>query len=329
MAKTATARKAEVLPPESPDLALVQTDGQKVGSFLAGIVPFFREAAALERKANATLVSARALDPPVAADGDAYIQTFIRTASADTKAVEAHWSVCQTFSALHRRLTAARGRATQPLEEASGIAQRLHNRYKEDQERKAREETDRLRMAAEARARADREAEAKRLEAEAEAAEAARTDLSEREEAFVSYLTGPYPMPERAAQQAGYKEPMKAAARLLSLDKIRAAIEAVQTAKAAREQAAATRQQPVLVEVEAVRPDVAKVGSDRVTWSGEVTDEASFIAAVLDPATRMRLGIPADVLQINGVKLNEFARSLHEQLDRWPGVRAKKSTRTI
>ena len=40
-------------------------------------------------------------------------------------------------------------------------------------------------------------------------------------------------------------------------------------------------------------------------------------------------GIPLDCLQINTVKLNEYARSLHEQLDRWPGVRARKTTKVV
>ena len=329
MAKTQT-RKAEVLPAESPDLALVQTDGQAVGAFLANIVPFFRKAGELERQAKDMLLAAQRITAPATSDEDAQIQVFVRSTTASRKQVEEHWSICQVFSGLHRKLTAGRGRATQPLEEAASVAQRLHNRYAEEQQRKARAEEDRQRREAEERARVAREAELADLERQALAAEADRDDLSEREQDFVQRMVAfPTAGGERCAAGAGYKDGFKAASRLLSTPKILEAIKARQQAIAIREQAAAVKEQPVEVEVERVRPDVQKVGSDRTTWAGEVVDLERFRAAALDPVERTKYGIPADVLTVDGPKLNEYARSLHEQMDRWPGVRAKRTTRTV
>lgn len=329
MAKTAT-RKAEVLPAESPDLALVQTESQVVGAFMVGLVPFFRTAAALERQAKDMLVAAKALSAPVNSDQDAQLQVFVRSTTASRKQVEEHWNICQVFSGLHRKLTAGRARATAPLEEAASLAQGHHNRYVEAQQRQARAEEDRQRRDAEERARIAREAEVADLERQALAAEESSADLSEREQDFVYRMVAfPSAGAEGCAKGAGYKDGVKSAARLMSLPKIQQAIEAQQQAIRIREHAVAVKDMPIQVEVERVRPDVQKVGSDRTTWACDIYDPDAFLAAVLDTGTRLRLGIPADVVEPAQKALNELARSLHEQLDRWPGVRAKRSTRTV
>lgn len=316
--------EVEVLPPEAPELSMIKTDGAAITSFLANVVGFFRDAAALETRAKNYLVSAKALTPPTTAEEDADLQAFIKTGAAGEKEVEAHWGICQVVSGIHRKLTAARGRGTAAFSDGRAIAQRYHNDYADRVRREAAREQERIRQLAEDNARAEQEREAKALEAEAVRLEEASADLSDRERIFVDHVfmgtAG-----ERAAGLAGFKEPFKAAARLMSLPKIQAAIKAKQDARTAREQAAATREKPLDVRTDTVRPDLIKVGTDRSTWTGELLDADALMEAFLGG----KHGIPRDLWQVNPTKLNEYARALHERLDLWPGVRAKKNTTTI
>lgn len=321
-------REPEVIEPHDPDLAVVETDGSVIAKFIEGIVHFFREARELEVKAVTTLSKARALKAPKSADDDSNIQTFIKQANADRKTVDAHWSICQTFSQVHRRLTSARARATDPLEEAARIAQRLHNDYAEEQRRIAAREQERLRQEAEEKARQDREREAQQLEAAALEREQASAELSEREQHFVRLVADNNQPPALAAFNAGFKNQEKAAARLMATPKIIDAIKATRDAIAIRQQAAATREKPLDVRVETVKPAVGKAigGSfDRTTHSAEVLDQDAFIAAVISG----KHGIPWDVLTVNQPKLNEYARSLQERINLWPGIRHNRNTKTV
>jgi len=321
------AKTPEVLEAESPDLKMVETDGSAIGAFLRNVVTFMREAMALEQKAKATYLAAQALKPPKTADEDSAIQTFIKGTTADRKVVEAHWAICSTFSQVHRRLTAARGRATEPLESAAAIAQRLHNDYADAERRRAAQEQERQRLQAEAVARAEREAEAARLEAEALAKEQESVALSDRESWFVDLIVSGN-NPVTSARTVGYKNPAQQGPRLMETAKIVEAIKARQDAKAIREQAAATREKPLDVRVETVRPNVGKAtgGSfDRTTHSAEVLDERLFIEAVIGG----KHGIPADCLTVNTAKLNEYARSIQQQVNLWPGIRYKRTTKTV
>jgi len=325
-AKT-TARIAEVVAAESPDLAVIETDGAAVTAFMRNIVAFFRTATQLEQAAQATLGRAKLSVAPTTADEDTQIQIAIKGANTDRKALDAHWSICQTFSQVHRKLTAGRSRGTAPLDEAAAIWQRHHNTYAEAARRKAAEEQDRVRLAAEAKARADQAAEAKRLDDEAVRLEEASADLSDREQMFIERVVNDHTPPQRAAELVGFKDAFKAAARLMSLPKIQRAIKAKQDAAAAREQAAAVREQPLDVQVETVRAEVVKApgAHDRTTHSATVLDPARLIAAVISGG----YGIPADVLMPNPVKINEYARSLQARIDLWPGVQYVKSTKTV
>lgn len=326
------AREADVLDvqqaPVNPDLALVDQDRGSLQEFLTGLTRFFGRARVLELKAKATLTTARTLQPPKSGDEDAHVQTFIRTANAGRKEVEEHWSITTVVHGLHRKLTAARARATTPYEDAATIAQGLHNRYAEEAKRKAREEEDRLRREAEARARQDRERELEQLEQQALDAEAATDGLSEREDTFVAEYHRTHDG-YRAASQAGYAQPRSQAERLLANPKILRALQAFKERDATRRQAEAIRTAPVRVETPVVKPDLVKAGSDREHKAAEIFDADAFLAAVVDPTTRAKLGIPVDTIAPNAVKLNEYARSLGELINRWPGVRLKKTTKTI
>jgi hypothetical protein len=327
MAKPAAAKGKAIVPEivvDTEELQVATTEGGLVATFLKGLTEFFNRARDLEAGAKRTLEEARKWKAPTNGDQYKALVERVRAATAAKREIEEHWQITATVSRFHRRLTAARERGITLLDEATALGTQLHNAYAEQERRRAREEEDRQRREAEERARLDRERELARLDAAALDAEAQSADLSDREARFVDYYTGPYPSPARAAQQAGYKNPDHAAAKLLSLDKILKAIEAKRDALRLREQAAAKRTAPVEIERVSVKADVAKGDTSR--WSADVFDAGLLIAAVLDPLTRTRLGIPADVVTVDAVKLNEYARALHEQLDRWPGVRAKKTT---
>lgn len=301
-----------------------ESDQAIVRSFLSGLVPFFRRSTELERHALDYQRDSKTLVLPTNGEEDARIQSFIKTGSAAKKTLESHWDICQAVSRLHRALTGKRGIGVAALEDGALRAQRLHNTYVENARRRAQEEEERQRREAEERARIQQEREAAQLEQQALDAEAGMQGLSDREDVFVEQFHK-HGNGTLAAKTAGYKDPGKAAMRLLDTPKIVTAIKAKETADASRRQAAAVRAQPAIVNVEPVKADVQKVGTDRTTWSGEIVDEVEFIHAVMSG----KHGIPLDVLQINQKVLNDYARSLETRLDLWPGVRAKKSTRTI
>lgn len=320
------AAEPEVLEAESQDQALIATDGNVIATFMRNMGAFFKQAAIIERDAKALLAKARTLNPPTNGTEDLAIQVFIRQVNTEKKSAEAHWGICQAFSSVHRKLTAARGRTTSLQEEAAAIAQRLHNAYADQERRRAAEEQERRRREEEAKAREARDRELAAQEQRALDLEAASDELSERERRFVDYITGPYQDPQRAAQQAGYKDP-NIGFRLLQTAKIEAAIEAIKEAKRVREQAQALRQQPIDVRVDEEKPDIQRAGGgfDRSTHAAEVLDLAVFRAAVINGGH----GIPWDVLTVDQTKLNEYARSLQERINAWPGVRHKKTTKTV
>ncbi len=308
-----------------PELAPAREESAIIGGFFGNLIAFFTEARALEVAAKSTLAIARTLKPPQSAADDVGLQTFVRQASSDRKKIEDHWQIASVVYSFQRRLVAARKRGTDALEEAAGIAQTFHNRYVEDEKRRAREEQERLQREADERARRERQAELDRLEAQALQAEQASPVISAREARFVDFYTGPYRDPERAAQMAGYAKPFDAATRLLALPKIVEAIDAMRRSKALRDQKAAVAERPMQVEQVTVRPNVQKVGVDRTTKTAEVFDARLLVEAVLGG----KHGIPADSLMPDPTKLNQYARDLGEVINRWPGVRLVKKTTTV
>ena len=323
---SAPAHEPEILPAEDALEALVPVEDKNlVTSFLGKIAPFVKRAIELEAKAKDYQLEAKKLKAPTTADEDAKIQTFIRTGNAAKKTVEEHWKITAIISGIHRKLTAKRGIAVQALEDGAAIAQRLHNSYVDAEKRRVAEENRRRQEEAEANARAEREREAAALEEKALEAERGMQGLSEREQAFVERVHAGV-TPARAAEVAGFKNATAQAARLMAEPKIVQALEAKRTAEAVRTQAAAVREQPLEVQFEEAKPEIQKAGGfDRSTHTAEVLDETAFIAAVIQG----KHGIPWDVLTVNQTKLNEYARSLQERIGMWPGIRHKKSTKTI
>lgn len=319
---------------DSPDVQMLRSDGSVIQQFLAGLVPFFLKATEAERSSVARLARVRTLVAPKDADADGRMQMEIKDANAAIEEAEELWNpICAAFFGVHRKLTAKRGltigddKRPGYLLQAKMIAQQHHNRYSEEAERQRQAENRRLQQEAEARARQDRERELELIEQEALKAEAASTDLSEREEIFITRIVDG-DLPVRAAQATGYKDPQGMATRLLDTPKIAQAITGRQSAKALREQASAVREMPVQTTHYEAEKQIKKIGTDRTTWSAEVYDVEAFMAVVLDPTSRMRYGVPADVATFVQTKVNDLAKALHEKLDVVPGIRAKKNVST-
>ena len=327
--------------PENPELAMITNEGGIITGLLGGIQKFLGQANELESDARSALAVAKTmrLAPPQNGEDDQRVQAFVRGVNEKKKTVEEHWTITAKLSAFHRKLTAKRNVAVEALEEAAKIGNDLHAKYKADAERSAREEADRLRREAEERARLEREQELAALEARALEAEAASTELSERENTFVKHYAA-HGKPAEAARYAGYKDPATMGVRLATSPKIQAALEAISQAAMLRKQAEAKKEAPILVsDVPEVRPDVSK-GGDRVTWSATITDVDAFLTALLDPVTRTKHGMPIDiiidtmkqVIKSNDNKLpalNRYATQLTEAVGRWPGVRADKKTAVL
>lgn len=316
-----------------PEMLQTRDEGLTVREFIAGLVPFFQQARALELKAKARLEAARQLTMPASQEDDTAVQMFIRASSAEKKVVEDHWTITALLFNFQRRLVAVRKRATDCHDEAERIAQSLHNQYKAAEQRRVDEENRRRLREAEEKARADREREQAELERQALELEAKSKELSDREQKFVELYCGEGTTAagvkgdaRQAAARAGYKNPAEQGAILIGREKILAAIRAKESAKALREQAAARREEPVFAEeVPLEKPRIGGGGVDRTTKSGEILDERAFVDAVCEG----RHGIPRDILIIDPARLNQYARDMGELINRWPGVRLKRNTKTI
>lgn len=337
MAKKQDTKPAEpVVLDAAPDTTtLVAEDTNIIRAFFSGTVAFFAKAATLERDAKERLdianqMKAKFATTPITRADDEQLQIDIKASRAKRAEIDGHWQITVIASRFHKRLVGGRERSGLMVDEAVEIEQQLHNSYVRDEERKAREEENRRRAAAEEQAARDREAEALRLDEEASRSELAAATLSEREHAFCDYQLSRGMSPFEAAKAVGYKAAAAMADKLMASPKILAALDEKKRAIIAREQAAAVRSKPLNASYERVRPNVTKVAGTRDSkrWKATVYDAEAFLAAVLDPRTRLQHGIPTDVVTFVQPKLNELARALQEKMNTWPGVRAEEDRST-
>lgn len=310
--------------PENPELAMALSEGSTIAAFVVGLREFFRRADDLEIAAKSQLEAAKLLKMPTSREEDDTMQEVVRSATYGIKEIGEHWTITSALSKFHKRMTARRDRGVEMLEEVKAIGNGFHTRYKAEAERKAREESDRLRREEETRQRAERDRETAALEAQALAAEESSPTISDREMRFLAELSRTGGRGTEAARFAGYKDPIVQAARLLSSEKIQSVLKARDNAETLRKQATAVKQAPIEVTTPTVKAAVSK-GGDRTTWGAEALDPQALIDAVCEG----RHGIPRDVLMVNPAKLNEYGKSLHELIDRWPGVRHVKKTGVV
>lgn len=319
--KALTPAKAPTISPEMTEFVTLSS---RLRELLAKATEFFRGARERETKALATLEDAKRLKAPKDAKADEGLQLWTKACINAKKENEAYWAdVTRGLDGLHRRAVAGRKRSVDPLDAAIKIGNELHNGFVDEAERKAKIEQDRIRKAAEDKAAEDRARELDELERLAVEGEQASAELSSRERAFAERMAalGPgEPMDgpaEAAAKAVGYRDPGKQAGRLLASVKVLEAIEGLRTAQAARSQAAAVSSVPVVASTPSVAPNVVKASgvSRRTYYSAEITDPVALRAAV-DAGK-----VPADVLVFSQPKLNDYADSLKEGINAWPGVR--------
>lgn len=315
---------------ESPDYQALVVNVPTMEQFLGRARLFFQEAHALELKADATLVDAQALVAPTTEAEDLAVQQFIKRTQAETKALEEKWKITVVAHRIHSMLTAARGRAAQKLKAANDLGQKWHNAYVTEENRRAAEEQEVLRLAAEAEAQRAVDAAAAAAESEALRLEEGSPILSKREESFVELMVDFPTAPVQSAKMAGYKNPSEMGPRLMTYAKILDAIHAKKTAARIRAQAAARLAAPVYVDVPTVRPNITTGRAsggvvDRTTHAAEIVDAQAFVKAVVE----RRHNIPLDCLMPDPTKIAEYARSMREQINRWPGVKYKKTTKGV
>ncbi len=325
---------AELVPAEpETDLAFVQEAGSAVVAFLKGAAAFLTRANSLEDRAREVKALALTLKPSTNSTEDESVQAFIKRCNVGKKTIEGHWDgtdaepgISRILHRLHRRVTNKRDIGGKLLDEAAAIGNKLHNDYLAKAERDAEEKRRREQAIEDERARKARADELAELERIALEKEAESDELSEREQGFVARVAVNY-HPTVAAREVGYKNPEQKGAQLLTYSKIADAIQATREANALREQAAAKAQAPLEVATVEVEPDVIQAAGtqDRKTWRAKVTDEQAFIGAVFAGEHK----IPRDVLCIDLVKLNQYARDLRTVINRWPGVEAVSSNKVV
>lgn len=328
MAKKKAAEKVHVpevvdVQPENPEQALISSEGGGIAGFVAGLRQFMVGAADIEKNAEASLVAAKAWPAPTSKLEAERIQQGIRQATQDIKQAEDYWGITSVVYRWQRRLVALRERPIEKLNEVKAIGDRHVNAWNREQKRIADEAAAKERREKEQEERERRERELAEVEAAAVKAEESSPDLSPREEMFIDEFLRNNGNGQAAAKYAGYKDPLGQSARLLTNDKIKKAIEAKQQAAALRRQAEAVRQMPIEVEVEPVRAATTK--GTRTTWGAEITDAQAFINAVFEG----KHGIPRDVLMIDEAKVREYGANMQALIDRWPGVRHTKTTKTV
>lgn len=326
MARTIAMRKRVPDDLTLPEASLVVSDSPSISSFLKNIEPFFRQAGELEQASRDALDASRLVPAPVTEEDDETIQVQIKANTAGKKEIEAHWSVTTLFSGFHKRLTAARGRATGNYEAANERLQRLHNDFADAARRKAAAEQERIRRENEEQARQERERELRRLEEEAVTLEEGAEELSDRELTFAKLVSEGW-SDVSAAQKAGYRDPKTMGPRLMQREKVAATITRYQEAKRVREQATAVQQAPLQVRTETVTPSLRRAAgaSDRSYHYADILDAKAFVEAALTGEH----GIPAEALMPNQTWLNEQAKALQQQIERWPGIRYRKTTKTV
>lgn len=186
----------------------------------------------------------------------------------------------------------------------------------------------------EAAERARREKELKEQEAAAQKLEDESPDLSARELFFVERVfeqeidlenagTSLVDMTALAliCKKAGYADPRARAEQLARASKIRTAVATKREVKAKRDQAAALRQEPIIVPAPKVESQVAKTSATRFTKTftlDRVADLEAFAAAY-------RAGtLPIEAMVPNEVHLRRMAKDLGEKFEQaYPGCKVK------
>ena len=319
MARTmANAPRSKAAAAESPAAATVAIDLTPS--------PESSQAVALRTQADAIVIADKASHTAAL--------EFLRGAKQLKRNIEAHWKrIKSTVDDLKRNLLSLERQDVAPVEGVIEVLNERINNYEREAERVRKETEDRLRREAEERGREDRQRQLDDLERAALTREAESEDLSERERRFVD-LVASGSATVAAAEAVGYKDPEKAAARLMDRGKIKDAIQAKRDAAAIRTQASNVRSAPIATNVPAVKSEVGKVaGMRKVVTHRGVTETPEAEKALFDAVVECirngttfakdgvtQIAIPFDVLKVDASKVNAYAKQLEAAIATWPGV---------
>lgn len=321
------AAPVEVLDADVPEVALVLTESEGLVTWLQGLAAFFRTAKQIERAAIVRRDRVLALPVPTSKSEDAVMRQEVLIAREERKTALAHWDpITGLLSKLHKRATAGRALATGPLEEAERFATGQHEAFERAETRRAREEQDRIRREEEQRAEAERAKALAEFEAAALAAEESSPDLSAREQKFVEAVFRLGPGGEiRALREAGFTDvTMARAGRLMGSDKIIAALIAKRKAHTMRTQIEVMKEIAPAVDEARIAAAAPNLNTgDSHTWTAIVVDPTALRDAAFEQPV---LGIPRELFVVDTAALNRYARSLGQNIERWPGVKAKRNT---
>lgn len=324
----------DLVPAEQTDQQFVESIAATVSTWFRGLPEFFKKADAIDKAAAGVLTEAKRSTPPKTAAEDEALQKRIQRCNQGKSVAELHWDgtkeapgITALFHRLHRRSTARRDKSVKALDEAAGIYNRQHNDFVRAAQEKAEAERRRLQAIEDRRAEDRRQQELADIEAEALKAEEASDGLSGREQTFVSIVAGGGSQ-NRAATQAGYRDPVASAVKLMKSAKILKAIEGLRSAAALRDQAKATAQAPIDRTVVDVAPDVIKAAGtqSRTNVKVNVLNAQAFVDAVWAG----KLDIPRDCLCIDEVRLRKYAKDLPSVVvGRWPGIEVVETDKVV
>lgn len=208
--------------------------------------------------------------------------------------------------------------------------------YEAEDKKRVAIEQERIRQEREREAAEDRRRELADLEARRLTEEEASEALSQRERLFVfNVFKGA--TSTRAAELAGYADPAKHGDRLMRSEKVTAAVTAAHRAQALEDQQKALQSAPLDLAPQRgqdVAPNLGRVAGMRTTTThtGDVLDGAATLAQLLDFVRREARGEdvsdlscpPEDLFVVSGPMLNDYARSMHKNIERWAGIRYNK-----
>lgn len=309
---------AALVAPEHED---TRQDLTAVAAWFKALPEFFARASEIEASAKAFQAATLTRAVPTSQEEDAALVADVRTARERKREAEDYWGISALLSRLHRRVTAARARAVDPLDQGIAKLTALHTTFEREERERVEREAAARRRDEEAKAAAERAKELADLEAAAVAAEESSPDLSERERMFVQYVSETSDddgATIRAARTAGYANPEHMGPSLSRRPKIVAAIQARRDAIAARLQAQAIAATPVQAAYVAP-PPVQSVKGTRTTHGAECFDPKAFIRACLNGEVPEIVALT--VLKVDGAQMNAQGRMYQAGVNVWPGVR--------
>lgn len=253
---------------------------------------------------------------------------FLRGAKQLKRKIEDHWTrITRSVDDLKRNLLDLKRGDLAPVEAAIAVLDTRVVTFVNAEQRRIRDEEDRQRRENEERARQKLADDLARQEQEALDLEAQSPALSAREQAFADafFALGPQGVPsfEQAgaiARRVGYKNPIDTATKLLATPKILDYLASKRAAAALREQAAATKRAPLVVDAPVVESNLGKVAGTRMvtSYSCEVVDLEELIGAI-------RRGGDPKTVKPDNVYLNRQAEMLKEAFEgAYPGCRLVK-----